>query len=512
MFDPLRAVIPRHPDPTSSRKLILFLFTLPAVLWTASLQAGMFYVSTTGSDGNTGAVDSPWMTIQKGLDEAMAGDTLNIADGVYNESLDTIRDGALGNRITIRAENSGQATVTNSGRVLDFDHSHITFDGIRFDGQFGTSDIIRVRTGADFGTLTGVEVLNGSRDGIDLGTNRTSSAPTDFLEGFTIADATVHDTLWIDSNGDRQDAHGIVAGGVRDFTLSDTEVFFVSGDAFQLQDGDWDNVLVDSVKFWNGPLPEATNGFAAGVNPGENAIDTKQDDNLPTRGRLTIRDSVFFGWNGELIPLASALVLKEQVDVTIERSLFYDNLIALRLRGETDNNAGAFVTLKNSVLYNNDRAARFENNLANLNLWNNTFGDGHRIFFEDGGAGGVDELTLMILNNLFLGSKPDEAAHFSNLSASPSDFVNSAAHNYRLAPGSAAIDAGIILDGVMDDFDMQSRPIGVAYDSGAFEFLDETSPIPPANEPTSLMLCVSAALALVAFRRNRRHAPMAVSP
>ncbi len=467
--------------------------------WPASLQAGMFYVSTLGDDGNTGAIDSPWLTIQKGLNEANPGDTLNVADGTYNESLQTVRNGTDGSRITIRAENASQVTVTSSGRVLDFDHSHITFDGLRFDGQFGASDTIRVRTGADFGTLSGVEVFNSSRDGIDLGTNQTDSAPTDFLEGFTITESSVHDTLWIDGSGERRDAHGIVAGGVRDFTLSDTEVFFVSGDAFQLQDGDWDDVLVDSVLFWNGPLPVDTNGFAAGVNPGENAIDTKQDDNLPTRGHLTIRDSVFFGWNGELIPQASALVLKEQVDVTVERSLFFDNLIALRLRGETSNNAGAFVTVKNSVFYDNDRAARLENDVANLNLWNNTFGEGHRLFFEDGGAGGADELSLMVLNNLFFQSKPAEAEHFSNLAVGPAEFVSVADDNYRLVAGSIAIDAGIPLVEVQDDFDRQLRPIGTAFDSGAFEFAENTPPVP---EPTSLLLCLTAAIALAAFRRQ----------
>jgi hypothetical protein len=466
----------------------------------------MFYVSPLGSNDNAGTEDSPWLTIQKGLNEVGAGDTLIVGAGTYNESLDTVRDGSAGNRITVRAQNSGQVTVTNSGRVLDFNHAHTTFDGIRFDGQYGTSDTIRVRVGADFGELTGVEVLNSSRDGIDLGTNAASSAPADFLNGFTIANSSVHNTLWVDSNGDRQDAHGIVAGGVRDFTISNTEVFHVSGDAFQLQDGDWDNVLVDSVEFWNGPLPEDTNGFAAGVNPGENAIDTKQDRRLPTRGQLTIRDSTFYGWNGELIPLASALVLKEKVDVTVERSVFFDNLIALRLRGETSNNSGALVTVKNNVFYDNQIAARFEDGIVDLEILNNTFGADHRQFFVDGGAGGADEDTLLVRNNLFFGSKPGEASDGSNLGVDGSSFVDVPGNDYHLAPGSPAIDAGLDLPDVTDDIDGEARPSGSAYDVGADEFEGDIIPPPvpmPAPEPTSLVLLATGALGLWIVRRRR---------
>jgi len=431
----------------------------------------MFYVSPTGNDANTGAIGSPWLTIQNGLNAIQAGDTLMIADGTYNESLDTIRNGAAGNQIMVRAQNPGGVTVTTSGRVLDIRNSYNTFEGMRFDGQFGTSDVIRVFTSGDFSTLQGVEILNGSRDGIDLGDNKESSAPSNFLEGFTIRDSRIYNMLGM-SGGSRIDAHGIVAGGVRNFVIADTEINYVSGDALQLQNGDWDDVLVDSVKFWNGPLPAATNGFAAGVNPGENAIDTKQDRRLPTRGRLQVQDSEFFGWAGDLINNSAAFVLKEKVDVTIERSLFYDNNIALRMRGETSSNDGAFVSVKNSVFYDNDKAARIETDVANLKILNNTFGDGNSTLFNsvDGGA---EEATLSVLNNLFLQPKPPEASDASNLVVDASGFVSINDNNYRLVAGSLAIDAGLSLANVIDDFDGESRPAGVAHDIGAFEYVPE---------------------------------------
>ncbi len=432
----------------------------------------MFYVSPSGNDANTGAIGSPWQTIQKGLGVVQAGDTLNIADGIYNESLNTIRNGSDGNQITVRALNPGGVTVTSLGRVLDIRNSYNTFEGMRFDGQFGTSDVVRVFTSGDFGVLEGVEILNGSRDGIDMGVNNESSPPSDFLEGFSIRNSEISNILGM-SGGSRIDAHGIVAGAVRNFVIADTEIHYVSGDALQLQNGDWDDVLVDSVKFWNGPLPEATNGYSAGVNPGENAIDTKQDRRLPTRGRLQVQDSEFFGWDGSLISNSAAFVLKEKVDVTIERSLFYDNNIALRLRGETSSNDGAFVSVVNSVFYDNVKAARLEDDVANLKILNNTFGDGNSTLFQSV-AGGAEEATLSVLNNLFLKPKPPEASDASNLVVDTSSFVNVNEDNYRLVAGSLAIDTGLSLAAVTDDFEGQARPFGVAYDIGAFEFVTES--------------------------------------
>lgn len=448
-------------------------FTLMLTIWISPriVHGQVFYVSPSGSDANTGAIGSPWLTIQNGLNAIQAGDTLMIADGTYNESLDTIRNGTAGNRITVRAQNPGGVTVTTSGRVLDMRNSYNTFEGMRFDGQFGTSDVVRVFTGGDFGTLSGVEILNGSRDGIDLGDNKESSAPSDFLEGFSIRDSRIYNMLGM-SGGSRIDAHGIVAGAVRNFVIANTEVNYVSGDALQLQNGDWDEVLVDSVKFWNGPLPVATNGYSAGVNPGENAIDTKQDPRLPTRGRLQVQDSEFFGWAGSLISNSAAFVLKEKVDVTIERSLFYDNNIALRLRGETASNDGAFVSVKNSIFYDNAKAARLEDDVANLELLNNTFGEGNSTLIQSV-AGGAEEATLSVLNNLFLQPKPPEAADASNLVVDASGFMSVNDNNYRLVAGSLAIDTGLSLANVIDDFDGVSRPVGAAHDIGAFEFVSE---------------------------------------
>jgi len=59
-------------------------------------------------------------------------------------------------------------------------------------------------------------------------------------------------------------------------------------------------------------------------------------------------------------------------------------------------------------------------------------------------------------------------------------FVNAAGLNFHLRDGSQAIDAGVAVNGVLDDFDGTSRPQGSNHDIGAYEFLVEVDTDPPA--------------------------------
>ena len=462
-------------------------------------ESSTFYVSPTGNDANAGDLANPLATIQEGLDRAAAGDSVLIQDGIYNESLVTDAHGTAADRITVRAVNSQAVTVSApfGARALDVRHAYTTFEGLIFDGNFTNNDLIRVRVEADYLHFRNNLARNGARDGIDLGENDTTiGAGYDFLEGVLIENSRFHHFLWFDTSqpNNRNDAHAIVAGGVQDFTIRDTEAFFVSGDSLQLQDGAWDDVLVDGVRFWNGPLPEPAGGFAAGVNPGENAIDTKQDDAIAVRGRLTVRDSEFFGWDGDLITNSSALNLKERVDVVLDGNLLHDNEIALRLRGRTGDN-GAHVTVQNQLLYSNLTALRYEDSINNLHVFNNTFGADNVNFFQSAPTFGGSGNDFQVLNNLFLaGALPTEAGLPSNLAVDASSFVNVSGNNYHLAAGSPAIDSGLVLGDVVRDFDGVLRPIGLGYDIGAFEFVPE---------PTTFCLAILAIFIAGSCSRRR---------
>ncbi len=437
----------------------------------------LWFVSLTGDDDGEGTASDPWRHPQTALNRARPGDTIVLAAGRYDASLQTSVAGTAERPITVRAAESGNVTLTHSsGRMLQLLHPHYLVAGIHFDGQFGTRDAIQVSVDADGGVLRDIEVFNGRADGIDLGENNTTSLPSDFLEGFRIENAVVHHFLNFD-NGQRLDAHAIVAGGVRDFIIRSTEAFLVSGDTFQLQDGGWDHVQVTGSRFWNGPLDVAAGGFPAGVHPGENAIDTKQDERLGLRGRLEVRNSDFFGWTSDFITNAAALNLKESVDAVVTGNRLFNNEIALRLRGrdnESFPDAGAHVTVKNNLLFGNLVAIRHEDGINQLHIVNNTFGVGNQATLVRAPRSVPAGRGFQVLNNLFLAEElPEEAVDESNLLVDSSSFVRAVEHDYRLVIGSAAINAGTVHPEVLFDFVGTPRPVGAQADAGAWEFVPD---------------------------------------
>ena len=427
----------------------------------APAQATEWFVAPGGS-GNGSAAD-PFGRVQDGLNAANPGDTITVLPGTYSGAVQTVRSGTAAARITLRAQSSRQATLTMPGRVLRVDHAYITVEGLVIDGQYGAADTVDVNSGAHFLTLRNLEVRRSSRDLIDIGSP----------QGMVIEGCLIHHAL--NAAGGRTDAHGVAASAVRDFTIRDTEIHTFSGDGFQVDPGrlapGWNNVTVERSRIWLAPLPAPENGFAAGAVPGENAIDTKASNSLP-RAKLTIRETTAFGYRDGLIANMAAFNLKENVDVTVDRVTVYDSEIAFRLRGAGSATAGgAWVAIKNAVIYDTAYGFRYEDNIANLKIWNSTVGAGVTRPFR---AASSDSDGMEVRNLLVAGSLPPEAAHTSNRSVGADAFVNADAHNYALAPGSPAIDAGIALTSVTTDRLGTARPQGRAFDVGAYEYTAST--------------------------------------
>ena len=124
------------------------------------------------------------------------------------------------------------------------------------------------------------------------------------------------------------------------------------------------------------------------------------------------------------------------------------------------------MSIKNAVVYDADYGFRYEDNIANLKVWNSTVGRGVTRPFRaaSSGSAGVE-----VRNLLMLGPLPPEASHASNSSAGPETFVNVSADNYALAPGATAIGAGVVLPEVTTDRIGTARPQGNVYDVGAYE-------------------------------------------
>lgn len=89
-------------------------------LTTAALQGATYYVSKSGSDSNSGTNESsPFLTVQKGVNSALAGDTVRVGQGVFAENVITTRAGSSGSPIVVNGQNV--ATIGSLG----LSHSNI---------------------------------------------------------------------------------------------------------------------------------------------------------------------------------------------------------------------------------------------------------------------------------------------------------------------------------------------------------------------------------------------------
>ena len=415
-------------------------------------------------------------TIQSALEAAGDGDVITVRDGTY--------DGALTTRapdVTLRADAGATVIATTSGRVIEIAHPRFVVEGLIFDGQFGGSDAIVAREAASDLVLRRVEVRNAGRDCIDI-----RGRISDVL----IEDSTIHHCLWATasncSSGDcRGDAHGVVGDQAQRLTIRNTEIHSFSGDALQMNGRDqatiWNDVRIEGCHFWLGPLPEAAGGFAAGVVPGENAIDTKTPDSDMPPAQITIVDTIANGFRAGLIGNMAAYNMKENVLAVFDRVSVYDNEIGFRLRGAGGRPRGAQVTIRNAVLWDSDYGVRYEEDIAPIRIENSTWGGGVTEPFRRASA---PEGVVMGANVLVLGgSLPAEIGGGSNLAVDASAFVDAAGHDYHLSDGSPAIDAGETLESVPDDRDAVPRPQGASYDVGAYEHCGEACVGAPDGGP-----------------------------
>jgi len=420
-----------------------------------------------------GGAGDPYTSIGDALGDAGDGDVVIVRAGTYEESLETSSAG-----VTLRGE--GEVVITTGGRVLRVLHARFTLEDVILDGQYGSSDAVVLDDGADDATLRRVEIRRAGRDCVDI------RAP----ERVTIESSLVHHCLWslsagCDAADCRDDAHGIVLSQARDVRIVDTEIHTFSGDAVQANGRDttdpvWTDLHIEGCTFWLLPLETAQGGFAAGVVPGENALDTKTSDTVETPARVTIVDTVARGFGGGLISNMAAYNLKENVEVVLDGVTVHDSEIAFRLRGATSSRPrGAVVTVYDGVLHDVSTAVRYEDDIDVVTLWNVTFGgDIDRAFDDQSDAGTIDARNLLVLGDA-LPAEVDGVA--SNLAVDASAFVDAEGDDYRLAEGSPAVDAGETLDGPGADRDGIARPVGAAWDVGAHERCagDECGPVDP---------------------------------
>jgi hypothetical protein len=129
---------------------MIAMIIIATILFADVSTAETYYVAPNGNDNNPGAFDRPWHSIQAAANRLVAGDTLLIREGNYEEKIVIRRGGDRGHPITYKAY-PGEAPVLN-GANLNIEK---------------WSGIIEI-DGADFIKLEGLEIANSAYRGISI--------------------------------------------------------------------------------------------------------------------------------------------------------------------------------------------------------------------------------------------------------------------------------------------------------------------------------------------------------
>lgn len=146
-----------------------------ASLFPILLAAQTFYVDgTNGNDLNDGLTEATaWKTVQKACNDATAGSTVFIREGIYNEALWMNATGTPGNYITFTPY-FGETAVIDGGstgagmQLLNISGpDYIRIDGLVFANATGPFSIgVAIRDGSDF-----IEIINCSFHDIHFSNN-----------------------------------------------------------------------------------------------------------------------------------------------------------------------------------------------------------------------------------------------------------------------------------------------------------------------------------------------------
>ncbi len=455
-----------------------------------------FFVSTGGSDANPGTQAAPWRTIQKAMNSATAGSTVNIMAGVYVERLTVNVSGSAGSVITFQPSgytglasdgspcgasisNNGYKPCVGDSVVLDYaslgthnepsgylvasGRSYVTIQGLTFQNDTVNGAMQRgidVTGGSQFVTLRNNRFLHMH--------NAVTSTAGAFLHFWT--EGGSHDNLYVGNEfGDLITAAGeaitFSGAGTNNNTFQSNWVHDTSGIAFDAANGSsgtrivanlFENAGVNGCSYTVCPAATIYSDGGSNVVIERNLIrrtagSVGNTDGIgisaetSSSGSFVIRDNVIYGVNNAIA--GGCWAGNGSCPSTMVSSLL--------VTGNTvyGNNVGLIMLNATNAVWKNNIAA--SNTSAN-------------IYYSQGTA---SQHTFTY--NLWYGVAPTwgGANQSNNFSGDPR-FTNPAAADFSLLTGSPARDAGdpswVPATGETD-FLGNARVVNGRVDIGAYE-------------------------------------------
>jgi len=419
-------------------------------------QGTIYYVAPGGNDLNPGTAAKPWQTIQKAADTLVAGDTVYIRAGTYNERVVPQNSGSAGNTITYAAYPGETATIDGTGVVVP-----------EYSGLFDLAE-------RDYIRVSGLRVIHSSYYGI-------------------VADTSSHVTI------EHNYTYDTYSSGISSWTS--THVIVDGNEVVGACTGPWQ----EHISISNTDTFEVRYNHIHDVMPG-------------TEGKegLSIKDASSHGkvygnhvYNLNHVGIYVDAETEHLFDIEVYQNLVHDIeamgfSLASEQGGLLEN-----IRLYNNIAYNNlvglwlSACCIATHPFKDITIINNTFAYNGR----EGWGGGIGIENTQV-QNVVIRNNICSQNIYSQMTTAPSNlpeltadhnltdgerdpefefyggddlvdmsplFVNPLTGNYHLLTGSPAIDAGSATNAPSTDFDGRPRPLdgdGVgpaAYDIGAYE-------------------------------------------
>lgn len=428
-----------------------------------------YFVAMNGNDNNPGSEAQPWRTITKAANTAVAGNTVYVKAGTYNEQLKIANSGAKDKYITFTAYPGHVVTIDGTG--LDFpdwqeglihisDKSYIKISGFRV--AHSNNEGIRFNN-ASYLIIDNNYIYDVFRSAISSGFGNSN---------IVISNNTVNRT-WRSDWGMRQ---GNFSGWVEAVPLSDVNTLIVRDNHIVRNvNGEGINVKLGSryAKVYNNHVENTSH---VGIY-------------IDAWDRYTHDIDIF---NNVVHDIAStAIAVGSEYGGTNENIRIYNNIIYNNARdgigifdyawqGGPGHGSLRNISIMNNVIYNNGLKPDIANGgifvidtaVQKVVIRNNILSKNqeYQIMTPSGSA----EVTVD--HNLVEGHvdwdwgtwKTTRGADY--VSGDP-QFINVANADFHLNKTSPAIDNGSSINAPNVDFDGNSRPQGAGYDIGALEYV-----------------------------------------
>lgn len=293
-----------------------------------------YYVSTSGNNSNSGSTDAPWKTVQYGVSQLNAGDTLDIMAGTYIGKIDIRISGTSSQKITIRNYNN-DTVIINGSTLSDYEYllkienvNYINIEGLKFQ-DYQKLDAIGILVI----NSSSISILNNEFSNIDYASTAVGQIPNA-----------------------SQNSQPIIVFG-RDPLNSITNLI-INGNTIHDCETGWSECLsingnVDGFEVKNNHIYNNTNIPIAAIGHEGECSDPTVDQ---ARNGLIKNNNIHD--NSSSYAAAGGIYIDGGKSITIENNTSYNNDYGIEIGCENNGNApndpsASNIIVRNNLIYNN---------------------------------------------------------------------------------------------------------------------------------------------------------------